>query len=371
MIGTDAPSTRIVVAGAGLVGLFAASELVKAGHDPDPRSPPSVRPGAAAGPAGSTIDTVDGEKGYRRVDGVRLFYRSFGAGEPVIVVHGGPSPGHGYLLPWMRRLGHGYRVILFDQRGTGRSDGVRDSTSLTRSTLVEDIEGLRRALGVDGRFHLFGHSWGGLLALEYAFRHPQSLRSLVLISSTEPGTRFQAELAAALESRRSHADSSELAALFRSEGFRRGDRDVIERIYQLTYRPWLGRRQGVSRLSFGLDGEMASEGRRTARLLVDNSPSPHHWAKLSALEVRVLVLHGDRDPIPVEMARTLVDSLPRARLEVLDGVGHFPFAEAPERFFRVLRRFLQDPSSPPPPVSDSLPTFLIGGRGGSAPVAAH
>lgn len=169
---------------------------------------------------------------------------------------------------------------------------------------------------------------------------------------TEPGSRFQAELAAELARRRSRTDSIKLAALFRSEGFRRGDRVVFERIYRLTYRPWLGRRQVASELSFDLDGEMAREGRRTARLIVRNSPAPDHWAQLSALEVRTLVIHGDRDPIPLEMARTLADSMPYARLEILNGVGHFPFAEAPDRFFEVLRRFLQGPSAVPTAPSD-------------------
>lgn len=85
---------------------------------------------------------------------------------------------------------------------------------------------------------------------------------------------------------------------------------------------------------------MARKGRRTARLVVDNPPPADRWGELSKVRVRTLVVSGARDPIPVEMARVLADSLPRARIAVLPGVGHFPFAEAPRAFFPILRRFL-------------------------------
>ncbi|WP_418592652.1 prolyl aminopeptidase [Ponticoccus sp. (in: a-proteobacteria)] len=99
-------------------------------------------------------------------------------GVPVIVLHGGPGGG---CSPAMRRYfdPEVYRVVLFDQRGCGRSRpfaSVRDNTTWD---LVSDIETIRETLGID-RFIVFGGSWGATLSLIYAITHPERARALVL-----------------------------------------------------------------------------------------------------------------------------------------------------------------------------------------------
>lgn len=99
-------------------------------------------------------------------------------GAPVVFLHGGPGAG---ASPMHRRFfdpGH-YRIVIFDQRGAGRSRPLGDLTDNTTDHLVGDIEALRRHLGID-RWHVFGGSWGSTLALAYAQRHPDRVRSLVL-----------------------------------------------------------------------------------------------------------------------------------------------------------------------------------------------
>ncbi len=110
----------------------------------------------------------------------RIYIEQCGApsGIPVIVLHGGPGGG---CSPAMRRYfdPEVYRVILFDQRGCGRS---RPHASVEHNTtwhLVQDIETIRTALGID-RFIVFGGSWGATLALVYAISHPDRVRQLVL-----------------------------------------------------------------------------------------------------------------------------------------------------------------------------------------------
>ncbi len=99
-------------------------------------------------------------------------------GIPVIVLHGGPGGG---CSPSMRRYFDPaiYRVVLFDQRGCGRSRPHASVDHNTTWDLVADIEAIRTALGID-RFILFGGSWGATLALIYAISHPDRVRHLVL-----------------------------------------------------------------------------------------------------------------------------------------------------------------------------------------------
>ncbi len=113
-------------------------------------------------------------------DGHRVYVEQCGApdGAPVVVLHGGPGGG---CSPAMRRYfdpAH-YRVILFDQRGCGRSKPHASVEANTTWHLVDDIELIRRQLGIE-RWIVFGGSWGATLALIYAIRHPERVRHLML-----------------------------------------------------------------------------------------------------------------------------------------------------------------------------------------------
>jgi proline iminopeptidase len=109
-----------------------------------------------------------------------LYYEQCGNpnGKPVVGLHGGPGAG---CSPKMRRFfdPSKYRIILFDQRGCGRSTPHAELTDNTTWHLVEDIERLRTHLGVE-RWQVFGGSWGSTLALSYAQSHPTRVSELVL-----------------------------------------------------------------------------------------------------------------------------------------------------------------------------------------------
>jgi proline iminopeptidase len=113
-------------------------------------------------------------------DGHRVYYEVSGnpAGFPVLFLHGGPGS---RTRPAHRRFFDPafYRIVLFDQRGCGRSTPLGATQANTTAHLLADIERLRQALGVD-RWLLFGGSWGSTLALAYAIAHPDRVAGMVL-----------------------------------------------------------------------------------------------------------------------------------------------------------------------------------------------
>ena len=110
----------------------------------------------------------------------QIYYEVSGSpeGKPVIVCHGGPGGGS---TPSMRRYfdPSRYRIILFDQRGCGKSQPHSDLTDNTTWHLVDDMEKLRRHLGVE-KWQVFGGSWGSTLAMAYAETYPERVAELVL-----------------------------------------------------------------------------------------------------------------------------------------------------------------------------------------------
>jgi len=113
-------------------------------------------------------------------DGHRVYFEECGnpLGQPVLVVHGGPGGG---CNPSMRRFHdpQQYRIVLFDQRGCGRSIPNASLDANTTWHLVADMELLREGLGIE-RWQLFGGSWGSTLALAYAETHPERVEALIL-----------------------------------------------------------------------------------------------------------------------------------------------------------------------------------------------
>ena len=109
-----------------------------------------------------------------------LYYEECGnpAGKPAVVLHGGPGGG---ITPFLRQLHdpQAYRIILFDQRGCGASTPYAELTGNTTWDLVEDMERLRRHLGIE-KWQVAGGSWGSTLALAYAERHPERVTEIIM-----------------------------------------------------------------------------------------------------------------------------------------------------------------------------------------------
>jgi proline iminopeptidase/L-proline amide hydrolase len=118
---------------------------------------------------------VEGGRIYVRVNGPISMERP-----PLLMVHGGPGSGHSGYMPALP-LARERAVILYDQLDAGRSDAPNDPRNWRVERFVAEIDAIRAALGLN-RLHLYGGSWGGTIALEYAARRPAGLASTILQS---------------------------------------------------------------------------------------------------------------------------------------------------------------------------------------------
>jgi proline iminopeptidase/L-proline amide hydrolase len=118
---------------------------------------------------------VEGGRVYVRVNG-----RIHGAKPPIVMLHGGPGGDHEHFMPAVA-LADERAVVLYDQLDCGQSDRPNDPKNWRVDRFVDEIDLVRKALGID-HWHLLGHSWGGTLALEYGARRPAALRGLAMAS---------------------------------------------------------------------------------------------------------------------------------------------------------------------------------------------
>ena len=111
---------------------------------------------------------------------VSLFVEVIGSGPPLLIMHGGPGVDH-TTMHSLRALADRFTLVFYDHRCNGRSE-CADIASMTWENLTADADQLRQKLGFE-RWAVLGHSFGGMVALEYALRYPHSLSHLVLIDT--------------------------------------------------------------------------------------------------------------------------------------------------------------------------------------------
>lgn len=291
-----------------------------------------------------------GEPGPREgavpVAGATLYYRDIGQGPPIIILHGGPGFDHNYLLPDMDSLADAYHLIYYDQRGRGKSAWNVQPTAVSLQSEMDDLEALRADLHLE-QAALLGHSWGGLLALEYALRHPERVSRLILLNtcpaSYDDFKVFEQQLAA-----RDPEDAERMRVLDSDPALAEGDLETRAAYYRLYFQPTLRPPKLLDRLIEHLQVGWTRESVLTARattprLFAETVEMPGYnlLPELTQLRIPTLVLHGDYDFVPVACAAHVAEAIPEARLVVLSGCGHFSYLERSDAVRQALSEFFQ------------------------------
>jgi proline iminopeptidase len=138
---------------------------------------------SCAGKKDSDSSIITAGESFLEVPGGKIWYKVTGSGDgiPVVLLHGGPG-GASYYLKVFEDLGSERTVIRYDQLGAGKSDNVTDTGLFTVDHFINELDLLRSHLGIS-KWHVFGHSWGTILAIEYYRVNPQHVSSLTFGSS--------------------------------------------------------------------------------------------------------------------------------------------------------------------------------------------
>ena len=270
------------------------------------------------------------------IRGVSLFAKVIGQGYPLLIMHGGPGMDHTSMLP-LQPCADQFTLIFYDHRCNGRSDGAAVS-SMTWGNLTADAEALRQTLGFD-KWAVLGHSFGGMVALEYALRYPQSLSHLLLMD-TCGDTRWVQHNAPEILAKRGYSAAAVQAArrffngqLTPGEVFSAALK--FARAYYYHFSLLAMARQAI----FGPRVKMRPEAQ-----IFGFSQLLTGWTvmdRLSEIKAPTLVLAGRHDfQFPPEHQAILADRLPNAQLEIIERAGHNAPMERPAEVIEVVKRFL-------------------------------
>jgi len=268
------------------------------------------------------------------VSSASLYGRAIGRGQPVIVLHGGPDFDHSYLLPDLDRLKDTFRLIYYDQRGRGRSaDNVRPE-DVTIASDVDDLDKVRQYYRLNTPA-LLGHSWGAVLALEYALRHRTRVSHLILMN---PAPVSASDLPVLRKSylEKLGADMDRQKQIVSSAAYQAGDPEAVNARYRIHFKPALKRSEDERLMAIMIEGfiKQGKDGIVKARA-VEDQLYRDTWQlagydllpKLRGLNIPTLVIAGDHDFIPVEIAEHIARAIPNATLVTIKDCGHFAYLE--------------------------------------------
>ncbi|HZB30343.1 MAG TPA: proline iminopeptidase-family hydrolase [Streptosporangiaceae bacterium] len=265
---------------------------------------------------------------------------------PLVVCHGGPGLTHDYLLRVARLSGAGRPCVFYDQFGNGRS-GRRPGAPAefwTVELFVRELESLIDHLGLADGFHLLGHSWGGMLALELAVRRPSGLRSVVVADAFASSALYLEEVAGLVAGLPAEART----AIERHEAA--GTTDSAE--YQKAIRVFYGRHVCRAR---PVPDEVMSTLAALAKdsTVYETMAGPSEFTmtgvlrdwditdRLHQVEVPVLLVTGRHDEVTPRAAEPLWRRLPNVKWEIFEDSSHMPHVEEHDRFVALVDEFLR------------------------------
>jgi proline-specific peptidase len=279
-----------------------------------------------------TIAVPGGNVWYKRVGG--------GAGLPLLVVHGGPGLPHNYLSS-LERLADEREVIFWDQLGCGNSECPSDAKLWTMERSVAEADAVIKALDLK-HFHIFGNSWGGMMAQQYALDVTSGVATLTIsnsIASIPEFSNMVARLKSELDpATQSAIDRHEAAGTTYSAEYQAAIRTWNE-TYLCRVRPWPRELEDAFR-AMGTEIFETMFGPSDFHI-VGTIRSWDVFDRLAEIALPTLVLAGRFDECVPEHMWEMHQRIPGSRFELFESSAHMPFIEEPGKFDQVMREFLR------------------------------
>jgi proline iminopeptidase len=258
---------------------------------------------------------------------------------PLFCINGGMLYSHAILWPALAPLAAGRQLILYDQRGRGASQAPPAISGSRIEYDAGDVVAIRDALGI-ARWDLFGHSWGGGIAMLAAARDVVGVRRLVLCDAVGSTSSWIGSLHADALARLTGVERETLAAID-PVTLHAGDPAVHAEYSRAIYPAYFADHDFAALFRPPVDAS-ATGAAVASRLRREG----YDWrASVRTIASRTLIVHGADDVIPAHLAGETAGLVQRATTLVIEGAGHMPFFEQPEEFFPAVRGFLDAPDA--------------------------
>ena len=279
-------------------------------------------------------------EGNLQIDEGNIYYRTFGGGpDTLLIINGGPGMSSEGFASLATELGKDAFCIIYDQRGTGKS-GIKviNNKTITMDLMIEDIESLRKGLGIR-EWIVFGQSFGGMLGSYYATKHPNNIKGLIL--SASGGIDLEGFDDLDVLSKLSNEQRKQFN--YWSQQIDNGDTSFNAQLQRgKNLAPaylYHDRKEDVDAI-----GHRITQGNMTVNEIVHRNMRDINFdckPGLRKFKKPVLILQGTEDIIPVEVAKKTHEILPNSVLILMEECAHYGWLEARDQYFGAIRNFLK------------------------------
>lgn len=256
------------------------------------------------------------------VNDINIYYEIHGKGFPLVMITGLAGDSNWWSLEEVKAYSHYFKLIIFDNRGAGRTDKPKEDYSINQ--FANDVLGLMDALKIE-KAHVLGSSMGGMIAQEIAINHPERIGKLVLCSTHCGGMKKV-------------NPSQEVLDMMTSP-----NQDLIDGIISLCFTKEIIKSNPklISRFR-----KKISKTRIPPRSYILQLKSVDYFntcSRLKQIIAPTLILHGKNDLlIPVANAEILLSQIPNAKIKMLEPEGHWIFLPNWEKIMKIIINFLVD-----------------------------
>lgn len=278
-------------------------------------------------------------------NGYKIWTKRFGTGPiKILIVHGGPGDTHEYLecledyFPKDQ-----FQIIFYEQLGSYYSDQPNDPSLWTIDRFCEELEEVRKGLNLNN-FYLYGHSWGGLLSIEYSLKYQIHLKGLILSGITASAdsyvNHFNYLISQLPESVKKSLKSYEEAGDTQNPDYEKLLFDEVYSKYLCRIQPWPDSLlRSFKHMNIQVHDTIQGPNEY---IITGNSKNWNRWADLPRITVPTLLICGRYDAMdPADLGK-MGSLIPYSREKICEKGSHCPFYDDPETYFETIHNFLND-----------------------------
>lgn len=276
--------------------------------------------------------------GLQTINGAKLFVEIMGEGEPIIVVHGGPGMNHDYFLPHLKPLSKNFKLLLYDQRASGKSS-IPSTDSISLKYFIEDIESIRKSLAAE-KVTILAHSWGAIVAVNYAYQYRHRIKKLILSNPVPLSREYDREMLKQQQGRFTSKDSTDRSIIMGSPSYKSGKASAYQNLLRYSFRHSFFSDKNLEQLQLVVPDNFQKANQSLYKGLGADLTNYNFYELLKSFEFKMLIIHGQADAIPLAAITRMHELSPQGTLLFYNKSGHFSFIEQRKKFIADVTDFI-------------------------------